>query len=358
MLLMLSIDLVRQLIIYENCGTVIEIVDILTIIISALIVIIKVVQHYIYKNTLNIMIRSSASDWTVVNNCESRHIMLRYANIGRIFFIVQTVFAYTAGFQIIVGQLPFLSVFSSKQISVNESVWNFPVGLKCWIPVDKSAWSYGASYLIQSIQVIIISGGSSGCDAIFFGIAMHICGQYELLHQSLGELYGSGTIRVPSKSIVREFVKRHEHLLTLSDYFEMVYNPVILAIVVSNAVLLCITGLVLLISLQSGGNIVTMLGLTVRIYLLLVQLFICSYVGERLSQQSLELGNAVYNSAWYELPPIVANDMVFIILRCTHQVNLTAGNLFVMNIYQFMQMLKTMFSYFSVLRLAFNVKPQ
>nr|QNL14962.1 olfactory receptor 18 [Aulacocentrum confusum] len=354
MLVSLCIDLVRQLLVRGNCGiTPIEIVDIVTIIVSGFILSVRVIMPYIHQSDMYEIIKSAVEDWSKVGERESRRIMLQHAFIGRVFFIIQTSSLYAAAAQVVVNRLPFLVAFWNQQAGINGSIYGYPIGPKCWLSDDISMGYYTAAYIFQSAQVIVLCATSCGCDTVLFGIAMHICGQYELLYRSMENIYMTDYIREHKRSL-HTFIKRHEHLLVMATHFEDTYTVMILCSVMANAILLTTTGIVLLICLQTGEDIVTMSGLIIRLYIFFIQLFVYSYVGQRLSDQSQKLRDAIYNSCWYHLSPVILKDMIFIIMRCTRQFDLTAGNMFVMNIENFMQMLKTMFSYFSVLRIMFS----
>lgn len=92
----------------------------------------------------------------------------------------------------------------------------------------------------------------------------------------------------------------------------------------------------------------------VRQFVMFVQIFMYSYLGESLTSQAEKLQIAIYNSPWYKLSPEIIRDMTFIMMRNNYQFHLTAGKIYNMNISNFKELVKSMFSYFSILRLIFD----
>lgn len=88
--------------------------------------------------------------------------------------------------------------------------------------------------------------------------------------------------------------------------------------------------------------------------LLLVQLFLYCYVGEKLSSKIMKLSFATYQSSWYNLPKNLSQDLYFILMIAEKPFTLTAGKMLTINMKTFTSIVKATVSYFSVLRLMFN----
>lgn len=88
-----------------------------------------------------------------------------------------------------------------------------------------------------------------------------------------------------------------------------------------------------------------------RIVMCYLQLFMYSYAGEQLRFQAMKSRDAIYNSLWYNMSTKTIKDMMFTIMRCDYPFNLTAGKMYNMNFFTFVSIVKTISSYFSVIRL-------
>ncbi|CAD6211169.1 GSCOCT00013812001.3-RA-CDS, partial [Cotesia congregata] len=347
--LWMSISLTKQLIMKGNCGAVTELVDVISLIACGFVTIVKVIVPRVYHTEMNVIVSSAINDWITLNNKRYRVIMLKYAYIGRVVFIVQMIGAYAAGFPLIISKLPFIMVLWSNDRNDSAPMYTVPIGPSCWVSSDISMFHYILYYIFQSIQLLVVCTAYIGADTYFFGIAMHVCGQFALLSHSLDNVYSNGDI-VIQKHELSLFIKRHKHLLLLANNFEETYNLIILSQVAIDTLLICISGIVLLMTMHTR-DLVVIVGLIIRIYLVYVQLFIYCYVGEQLRTQADRMGSTIYNCSWYNMPSKISKNIVFMIMRTNYSFNLTAGKMYSMNIENYKNIVKTMASFFSVLRL-------
>lgn len=85
------------------------------------------------------------------------------------------------------------------------------------------------------------------------------------------------------------------------------------------------------------------------------QLFLYSYGGDYLTWQNEGLGQAVYESVWYNFSTNTMRDLGFVMMRAGKPIRVTAGKFFVMTLATFMDILKIAVSYISVLRVMIDV---
>ncbi|KAH0557935.1 hypothetical protein KQX54_013072 [Cotesia glomerata] len=248
-----------------NCGAVTELVDVISLIACGFVTVVKVIVPRVYHTEMNVIVNSAINDWKTVNNKRYRLIMLKYAYIGRVVFIVQMIGAYAAGFPLIISKLPFIMVLWSNDRNDSASMHTVPIGPSCWVSSDISMFHYIFYYIFQSIQLLVVCTAYIGADTYFFGIAMHVCGQFALLSHSLDNIYSNGDI-VIQKHELSLFIKRHKHLLLLANNFEETYNLIILSQVAIDTLLICISGIVLLMTMHTR-DLVVIVGLIIRIYL-------------------------------------------------------------------------------------------
>lgn len=112
-------------------------------------------------------------------------------------------------------------------------------------------------------------------------------------------------------------------------------------------------GLVLLDGLQSS-DFVIVVDMASRIFVTYLQLIMYCYAGEQLRTEAMNLKNVIHNSPWFDMPLNTVKDMILIIIRSDYPINLTAGKIFTLSLPNFISIVKTISSYFSVIRLAFK----
>lgn len=106
--------------------------------------------------------------------------------------------------------------------------------------------------------------------------------------------------------------------------------------------------------LSKQNDVVPLVKAIVAFLIVLGQLFQYSYVGNHLSSLSQDICQVVSNCPWYEFPPSIVRNFAFIIMRAHVPLLLTAGRFYPMDMASFKNILKASFSYFSVLRIAFE----
>lgn len=82
----------------------------------------------------------------------------------------------------------------------------------------------------------------------------------------------------------------------------------------------------------------------------LTQLTVYSFIGNYLKSQMEDIKLSIYQSAWYNFPMKVMKNLIFIFMQTESPVILQAGNFITINLSTYMSILKTSFSYLSVLR--------
>jgi len=87
----------------------------------------------------------------------------------------------------------------------------------------------------------------------------------------------------------------------------------------------------------------------------LIQLTLYSFIGNYLKSEMEEIGLSIYQSTWYSFPKKLARNVNFILLQTKSAVELQAGNFIAINLSTYVSILKSSFSYLSVLRITLGV---
>jgi len=83
----------------------------------------------------------------------------------------------------------------------------------------------------------------------------------------------------------------------------------------------------------------------------LTQLTLYSFVGNYLKSEMEEIGLSIYQSAWYNFPRKLTRNIIFILMQAKSSVAIQAGNFILVNLSTYVSILKTSFSYISVLHI-------
>nr|UEN71198.1 olfactory receptor 15 [Gregopimpla kuwanae] len=341
-----------------------EVVGLFGLFTASVLVAIKVVVLRLNQTRMAFIITSAVVDWCDVKDPQSRDTMRLYAHTGRIIFTFEAILVTLA-----IGSLALISLptIVDTEITGNSSLLAssgdpltvpiatkrlLPMGTDCFV-ADFSSALYVSFFAFQVVQLFVNGVGNMGNDAYFFSLTMHVCAQFELLKRRL-EKFGYNQDKRICREEFANLVRRHNHLMAVTMNFEKVYNPIVFWVLATNAVHLSILGLEVLICMKSGDLSGVMQVIT-KICVLYAQLLLYSYAGDCLSSQNSKLRDAAYNCRWYDLSPIIARDFIFVIMKSNQSFRLTAGKVYEMNMNNFKNIIKTMFSYFSMLRIMFNM---
>jgi len=83
----------------------------------------------------------------------------------------------------------------------------------------------------------------------------------------------------------------------------------------------------------------------------LITLSVYSYIGRYLKSQMEDIGHSIYQNAWYKFPVKLTRNLVFIFMQTEGPAMFQAGNFIAINLSTLVNILKTSFSYLSVLRI-------
>lgn len=240
----LQVTMVMSMIaeINTECSSTSGIVDVISLISCSILVILKVTILYGCSSMLLEVIDSAVEDWSNVKSPNARNIMKKHAKLGRFVVLFELGSGYVTNIPMIIGSLPFLA----PQIDLNgtNSSGQFhplPLQTTC-VFGDMSNISYAIVFTMQALQLLTTCTANIGIDVYFFGITMHICGQFRLLGQDL-ENFKSDVDETEQREKLLQIIRRHVKLGRLAQHIEDSFNFIILVQLLANALQMCLMGI-------------------------------------------------------------------------------------------------------------------
>ncbi|XP_020296084.1 odorant receptor 85c-like [Pseudomyrmex gracilis] len=322
--------------IYLHCNGAKESFDYVTIGAAAALALTRLVVPRVHREKLLELVTSMTNDWATQKDKKIRWIMNKYAAMSTrvttlTFVLVSVIIAV------------YVSVAVSAIIAKIHKVDN--VSARIQSCVFRSEASRQTFIVIQAMQMLVTGISTFGTTSFFFGLAMHLCAQFDALGVKLSEIRVGKT----RNREIAKTVERHCHLIRLAECMERSFNANVLIYLFVTTTLMCINGFQLIVSLQFG-NLSMIAHHTNVLLLMMIQLSFYTYAGDRLEMKSAALAYATYECEWYKLPASVAKDFQIILLRASIPHQLTAGRFVPMNMMTFKDILKSTASYLSVLR--------
>ncbi|XP_011702833.1 PREDICTED: odorant receptor 22c-like [Wasmannia auropunctata] len=301
-----------------------------------------------------VLVTSIIDDWSMSRDARQREVMMRYTHVGRVVSLTILYLGYASGVSFLFMAVPFDSLLpwlNATKASDNDTVATTYFLATYCVFGSLPTITYTCVLLLQVVQIFVNATSHCGNDGFFFGIAMHLCGQFEVLQMDFA---GIEAEERTCKKKIRMLIGRHCHLIRLADSFEYAFNMAIFAQVSMSVLLLCVEGMQLIISLKLNDNIAAIKHI-VLIMTMLVQLYLYCYAGDQLEYITGRIGYSAYDSPWYNFDVKVMKNLPMVMLRGKLPHQTTAGKFLPMNLFSYKEILKATGSYLSVLRVMINV---
>ncbi|XP_018406403.1 PREDICTED: odorant receptor 82a-like [Cyphomyrmex costatus] len=250
--------------------------------------------------------------------------MLQYAKFGR--FLAGISAAITQG-----GQLLYGTARAIKTVTImvgNETFRTHPITCPTYI----------SSALVSVCSLTGV-------------LAMHVCGQLNVLYTWLNELVidyeKNGNRSVEQK--LSAIVEHHLRALSFIARVENIMHKVCLAILMGCTLNMCLLGYY---AIMNWGvfDAAKILSYIILYTSMSFNIFIFCYIGEILTEQCKNVGDVVYMINWYQLPHRTALCLILIIMRSSNVIKITAGKLIHLSIATFGDVIKTSMAYLNILR--------
>ncbi|XP_072750443.1 uncharacterized protein [Anoplolepis gracilipes] len=277
-----------------------EIMDLLGETMAYTIVLIKIVILWYKQRTFNKILAMMAIDW---EKCPSSEVSMftmtwnaklsrRFANMSLILYSVAVIF-YSSN--IVVKH-----TYDNKISNTSTR----PLVLNMKLPFDfNRTYVYELTIIIQFIHLMLCSCVTGILNALLINLILHLGSQIDILCEWLTEIF-------PMKK------------KSNPNYFMSIGTPDAIRIIIK----------------------------TLFFYFVMnMEAFAYCFAGEYLSNKSKNIGDAAYNSFWYESNSKNGRIILLLIMRSQKQLTITIGKVVNLSLERFSSMLKASGSYISVL---------
>ncbi|XP_018047580.1 PREDICTED: odorant receptor 4-like [Atta colombica] len=297
------------------------------------------------------ILTTMAQDW---NDCDDDDIALREtadktklsSRICNGLIILHTIatFAYVIGILL-------------TNADVTDRTVELPLIMKMEYPfVIDTQRKYRLTLVTQFVFVMVYTWGAGLFNALFLTLILHVGSQINILLCWLSKL-GSKDIEDKHDSFITvttKIIRKHQKIINFSENVENLYSYIALLHFTLNIVMICslaflivtVSKVIYISNIKSTHSTIESIALYAITNL---EAFIFCFAGEYLNNKSKAIGNAVYNSTWYNMKAKDSRVLLFIILRSQRQLKLTAGKMTVLSFECFTNIMKASGSYLSVL---------
>ncbi|XP_020289114.1 odorant receptor 22c-like [Pseudomyrmex gracilis] len=316
-------------------------IDVLSATLAYSLLLIKLIIFAFKTRLLNEMIASMVEDWDArdvsddLTMTRMSHISRRFSNLiitcnatSVVFYAIGTLLRHTSG----------------NETDARELL------LKMELPFEiDNVLVYVAILVTQFIHQTSAASITCVFSCVLITLVLHVCGQIDLVRLKLNEITKKDIESHMIENIIKTLIVRHQKIIIFSKNIENLFSNIALMQFISNTLIICCLGFLIVISI-GAPNGTTMVIKCLLFYIIInMEAFIFCFIGEYLSKKSKMIGDAAYESVWYDLTPTQNRLVLFMIVRSQKHLTLTIGKIMDVSLQQFTSIVKASASYVSVL---------
>uniref|UniRef100_A0A182NEE0 Uncharacterized protein n=1 Tax=Anopheles dirus TaxID=7168 RepID=A0A182NEE0_9DIPT len=172
--------------------------------------------------------------------------------------------------------------------------------------------------------------------------------QIAALKQRLGRLRVDRTGALFAE--LKECLQYHKQIIQYVHDLNSLVTYICLLEFLSFGMMLC----ALLFLLSISNQLAQMIMIGSYIFMILSQMFAFYWHANEVLEQSLEIGDAIYNGSWPDFEEPIRKKLLLIIARAQRPMVIKVGNVYPMTLEMFQKLLNVSYSYFTLLRRVYN----
>ncbi|XP_011694593.1 PREDICTED: odorant receptor 67c-like [Wasmannia auropunctata] len=218
------------------------------------------------------------------------------------------------------------------------------------LPFDiNQRFVYESIVIAQFLHLILSAEAIGLLNALLINLILHIGGQIDILRESLIEFFPKKGKRSPSHFTVRKVIQEHQKIIVFSEHIEDLYSFIAMVLFVSDTLIICCLGFTIVSSIGQPDATKNIIRLVLFYLVMNMEAFVFCFAGEYLSSKSKSIGDAAYDSLWYESDSRDSRIILFLIMRSQNQLTITIGKIMNLSLGRFNRIIRASASYISVL---------
>ncbi|XP_032669864.1 odorant receptor 4-like [Odontomachus brunneus] len=222
-----------------------------------------------------------------------------------------------------------------------------PYILMMHLPFDVNRQSvYLLVMFLQFFYLLLLSAGAATLNSVLIILMLYLGDQIDVICRCLMTMEEDEL--KTNANMVKEIIRKHQSVITFSENIESLYTYIALMLIVLNTLITCGLGFILVTAIGSPNFSMILMKNLMFYCAINIETFVFCFAGEYISAKSKEIGEAAYNSPWYQ-SKFHSSAVLFLIMRSQHQLTITMGKFMDLSLERFSTIMKTSASYVSVL---------
>ncbi|XP_076642216.1 uncharacterized protein LOC143353007 [Halictus rubicundus] len=203
--------------------------------------------------------------------------------------------------------------------------------------------NYELVVTLQFISCMATSYAYSTFTALFLMLVLHTGCHIDILCDAMTKIASS-----KDEKHLRFVAVRHQELILFAERIEELFTFISLAQLMSNTIVLCCLGYLVVIGLRTGSEFALLVKFAFSYVAICMEIFICCFAGEYLNVKNDMIVETAYQISWYNLQPSTSRQVILLLLRSQKGLQLTFGKFSALSLDTFTSIMKASASYMSV----------
>ncbi|XP_032669852.1 putative odorant receptor 92a [Odontomachus brunneus] len=214
--------------------------------------------------------------------------------------------------------------------------YNRELILKMKFPFEISTFPiYWTVTVVQFVHLICVGWGITVVNTLLVSLILHIGGQIDILEDWLTRAFSRNGSETSDEITSQMLVTKHQQIIIFSENIENLYTYIALMILLSDTLIICCIGFIMATSLGEP-NAAAIFVKSLMFYITMnLDVFVYCFAGEYLSAKGRMIGDAAYNSLWYDVSVKKSRIMMFIIMRSQKRLAITCGRIMELSLERF-----------------------
>ncbi|XP_071642988.1 odorant receptor 4-like isoform X1 [Temnothorax longispinosus] len=224
------------------------------------------------------------------------------------------------------------------------------------LPFDVNrTFVYELVIIVQFLHLLVCANGTGLTNALLVHLKLifqilHISGQIDILRKSVMEIFPKKNECSSNHLMeIKKIIKKHQNIIIFAEHIEELYSYIAMVFFISDTVLICFLGFTIVTSIGRPNAAENIIKNFVFYFIVNVEAFLFCFAGEYLSAKSKSIGDAAYDSLWYESDSKHGRTILLLIMKSQNYLTITIGNMANLSLEQFSGILKASASYVSIL---------
>ncbi|KAG7207067.1 hypothetical protein KM043_000949 [Ampulex compressa] len=219
--------------------------------------------------------------------------------------------------------------------------------LKMKLPFeDDRSPVYELLLIAQFLHILSCASVLSVLDGLMVTLVFYVGDRIDVACQRLATIRPGDARRCSS---IETLIASHQKIISVSKIVEDIFCYIALMEFLTNSLVLCCLGFVIVIALGAEDAVTTLVEYVLFYVTSNVEVFVMCFAGEYLSIKSKMIGDAAYESRWYSFDARDRRLLLLLTMRSQKCLTITIGKFTDLSLERFTTILKASASYVSVL---------